>query len=293
MILLDGKSVAGVIRAELRAECEALRQQGYRPPCLGIVLVGNNPASVTYVNNKILACKEVGIETKLCKFESSISQSELLRVIHGLNVNNEVDGFIVQLPLPFHINEPLIASSIAYNKDVDGLSPENMGRILQGLPGIVSATPKGIRELLRRYDIPTDGKRITIIGRSNIVGKPLANLLIQKNDLGNASITMCHSHTRDIKRHCLEAEIIIVAAGQPGLIRSDMVSNGCVVVDVGINRIEDKTSPRGYRLVGDVDFEQVAPKCSYITPVPGGVGPMTIVSLLQNTLQVFYENRNG
>jgi len=287
MTILNGKQIATDIRQELKEEIAALLNQGKRAPKLGIVIVGHNPASETYVSNKMKACAEVGIQAEKIAFEDTISEAELLREVKKLNEDATIDGFIVQLPLPKHIDEQRITSAIDYRKDVDGLTPENVGRAAKGLPCIVSATPRGIRTLLSRYDIPTDGKHVVVIGRSNIVGKPMATLLMQKHERGNATVTLCHSHTAHLKEICLSADIIIVAAGKPGLLTEDMVSEGATVVDVGITRVEDPQSPKGYRLSGDVDFEKVAPKCAYITPVPGGVGPMTIVSLLQNTLQAY------
>lgn len=290
MTILNGKQIAAEIRSELKAQIAALLSQGQRAPKLGIVIVGHNPASETYVANKIKACAEVGIEPVKIAYEDTISEQELLAEVHKLNSDTSMDGFIVQLPLPKHIDEQAITSAIDYHKDVDGLTPENVGRAAKGLPCIVSATPRGIRELLSRYDITTDGKHIVVIGRSNIVGKPMATLLMQKHERGNATVTLCHSHTAHLKEICLSADIIIVAVGHPGLLTADMVSEGATVIDVGITRVEDPSAERGYRLAGDVDFEQVAPKCAYITPVPGGVGPMTIVSLLQNTLQAYSLN---
>ncbi len=300
MTLLDGKQIAATIRAELRAEIDALRQAGRRVPRLGIVIVGHNPASETYVANKIKACQEVGFEAERIALEADISEADLLREVHRLNADPAIDGFIVQLPLPAHICESTILSAIDYRKDVDGLTPENVGRTVQGLPSIVSATPRGIRELLARYNIPTAGRHVVVIGRSNIVGKPVAMLLMQRpylslpgmsaSSLGDATDTICHSKTQDLPAICRTADIIIVAAGSPGLLTAEMVRPGTTVIDVGINRIDDPASPRGYRLVGDVDFPAVSPLCNYITPVPGGVGPMTIVSLLQNTLQAYHEH---
>lgn len=287
MVILDGKEIARQIRAELRAETDALRAAGRRMPSLGIVIVGHNPASETYVANKMKACAEVGINAVRIAFEADISEQELLHEVYRLNADPAIDGFIVQLPLPVHISEQRITSAIDYHKDVDGLTPENVGRTTLGLPSIVSATPRGIRELLSRYRIDTDGKHIVVIGRSNIVGKPMANLLVQKQTGGNATVTLCHSRTRHLRDICLTADIIIVAVGQPHLLTADMVRDGVVVVDVGINRVEDPACAKGYRLVGDVDFEAVSRKAAFITPVPGGVGPMTIVSLLQNTMQAY------
>lgn len=296
-MILDGKQIAQTIRAEIREQISAMRAKGLRAPKLAIVIVGNNPASETYVANKMKACAEVGVEALKIAYDAGISENTLLTEVHRLNNDPSIDGFIVQLPLPDHINESTILSAIDYRKDVDGLTPANVGRTVQGLPSIVSATPRGIRELLARYQISTEGKHVVVIGRSNIVGKPIAMLLMQRPylslpgmsaaSLGDATVTICHSKTRDLKAICLTADIIIVAAGCPNLLTADMVRDGVVVIDVGINRIDDPAAPRGYRLVGDVDFEHVAPKASYITPVPGGVGPMTIVSLLQNTLQAY------
>jgi methylenetetrahydrofolate dehydrogenase (NADP+)/methenyltetrahydrofolate cyclohydrolase len=301
MTLLDGKQIAATIRAELRAEIDALHASGRRVPRLGIVIVGHNPASETYVANKIKACQEVGFQAERIALEADISEADLLREVHRLNTDPAIDGFIVQLPLPTHINESTILSAIDYRKDVDGLTPENVGRTVQGLPSIVSATPRGIRELLARYNIPTAGRHVVVIGRSNIVGKPVAMLLMQRpylslpgmsaSSLGDATVTICHSKTQDLPAICRTADIIIVAAGSPGLLTADMVRPGTTVIDVGINRVEipnaNANAKAKYRLVGDVDFPAVAPLCNYITPVPGGVGPMTIVSLLQNTLQAY------
>lgn len=296
-MILDGKQIAQTIRAEIREQISAMSAKGLRAPKLAIIIVGNNPASETYVANKMKACAEVGVEALKIAYDDGISENTLLTEVHRLNNDPSIDGFIVQLPLPDHINESTILSAIDYRKDVDGLTPANVGRTVQGLPSIVSATPRGIRELLARYQISTEGKHVVVIGRSNIVGKPIAMLLMQRPylslpgmsaaSLGDATVTICHSKTRDLKAICLTADIIIVAAGCPNLLTADMVRDGVVVIDVGINRIDDPAAPRGYRLVGDVDFEHVAPKASYITPVPGGVGPMTIVSLLQNTLQAY------
>lgn len=290
MILLDGKKVAAGKRAELRETIAQLQAAGKRAPKLAIVIVGHNPASETYVANKIKACGEVGIEAEKIAFEADITEQQLLAEVSRLNHDAAIDGFIVQLPLPEHISETTIMSAIDRRKDVDGLTPENVGRTVQGLPSIISATPRGIRELLAYYQIQTEGRHVVVIGRSNIVGKPIAMLLMQRPylslprmsaaSLGDATVTICHSKTRNLKSICLTADIIIVAAGCPKLLTADMVKEGVTIIDVGINRVDGK-------LVGDVDFENVAPKAAYITPVPGGVGPMTIVSLLQNTLQAY------
>lgn len=299
-MILDGKQIAQQIRAELREGVQTVSAQGLRVPKLAVIIVGHNPASETYVANKIKACEEVGIASERIALEADITEEQLLAEVNRLNNDPSVDGFIVQLPLPEHISETTIMSAIDYRKDVDGLTPENVGRTVQGLPSIISATPRGIRELLARYQIPTEGKHVVVIGRSNIVGKPIAMLLMQRPylslpgmsaaSLGDATVTICHSKTRDLAAICRTADIIIVAAGCPKLLTADMVKEGATIIDVGINRIDDPTSPKGYRLVGDVDFEHVAPKAAYITPVPGGVGPMTIVSLLQNTLQAYHEH---
>ena len=299
-MILDGKQIAQQIRAELREDVQTVSTQGLRVPKLAVIIVGHNPASETYVANKIKACEEVGIASERIALEADITEEQLLAEVNRLNNDPSVDGFIVQLPLPEHISETTIMSAIDYRKDVDGLTPENVGRTVQGLPSIISATPRGIRELLARYQIPTEGKHVVVIGRSNIVGKPIAMLLMQRPylslpgmsaaSLGDATVTICHSKTRDLAAICRTADIIIVAAGCPKLLTADMVKEGATIIDVGINRIDDPTSPKGYRLVGDVDFEHVAPKAAYITPVPGGVGPMTIVSLLQNTLQAYHEH---
>lgn len=299
-MILDGKKIAADIRAELREQIRSLVAKGQRAPKLAVVIVGHNPASETYVANKMKACAEVGIESERIAFEADITEQDLLTEVLRLNNDPTIDGFIVQLPLPEHISETTIMSAIDRRKDVDGLTPENVGRTVQGLPSLVSATPKGIRELLARYAIQTEGKHVVVIGRSNIVGKPIAMLLMQRPylslpgmsaaSLGDATVTICHSKTQDLKSICLTADIIIVAAGCPKLLTAEMVKEGAVIIDVGINRIDDASVPRGYHLVGDVDFENVAPKAAYITPVPGGVGPMTIVSLLQNTLQAYNEH---
>ena len=291
-MILDGKKIATEIRSELKTSIQAILAAGKRAPKLAVVLVGHNPASETYVANKLKACAEVGIEAERISYEEGISEQTLLNEVHRLNNDPAIDGFIVQLPLPEHINETRILSAINRHKDVDGLTPENVGRTIQGLPSLVSATPRGIRELLARYNIQTEGRHVVVIGRSNIVGKPVAMLLMQRPyltlpgmsaaSLGDATVTICHSKTRDLASICRTADIIIVAAGCPKLLTAEMVREGAVVIDVGINRVDGK-------LVGDVDFENVSKKASFITPVPGGVGPMTIVSLLQNTLQAYNE----
>ena len=289
-MIIDRKKVAAEKREQLRMQISGLREQGFRAPRLAIVIVGHNPASETYVANKIKACSEVGIEVERIAFEQTIKERQLLAEIRRLNRDKSVDGFIVQLPLPEHISEAKVLTTIDFRKDVDGLTPMSMGRCVQGLPAIPSATPAGIRELLRYYDISTEGRHVVVIGRSNIVGKPMAIMLMQRPylslpgmtaaSMGNATDTVCHSKTRRLGAICRTADIIIVAAGSPKLLKANMVKPGAVVIDVGINRVDG-------RLVGDVDFENVAVKASFITPVPGGVGPMTIVSLLNNTIQAY------
>ena len=282
--LLDGKAISAQIKAEIAQEVAALKAAGKRAPHLAAVLVGHDGGSETYVASKIKSCQEVGFASSLIRLDESVTQEELLAKVEELNQNPEVDGFIVQLPLPKHIDEQTIIEAVDYRKDVDGFHPINVGRLSIGIPGFVSATPKGILELLDRYRIPTDGKHVVVLGRSNIVGKPVAQLLMQKSNPGNATVTVCHSRTHNLKEICLQADIIIAAIGVPEFLKGDMVRPGAVVIDVGTSRVPDASRKSGFRLTGDVDFGQVAPKCSYITPVPGGVGPMTIASLLQNTL---------
>lgn len=284
MILIDGKATADSIKAEIAAEVENILQSGGKRPHLAAILVGNDGASMTYVGHKESACKRVGFDSTVIRYDESISQKELLDKISEINNNPLIDGLIVQLPLPKHIDEQKVIESIDPKKDVDGFHPVNVGKMVLGLPSFVSATPAGILELLVRYGIETSGKNCVIIGRSNIVGKPMANLLSLKAKPGDCTVTICHSRTKNLKEHTLNADIIIAALGIPGFLKGDMVKEGAVVIDVGITRVEADTKT-GFRLAGDVLFEEVAPKCSYITPVPGGVGPMTIISLLKNTLR--------
>ena len=303
MIVLDGKKVAAEKRAKLREFLTFCKAKGVRMPKLAIVIVGHNPASETYVANKMKACAEVGIEAEKIAFEADITERQLLTEIRKLNRDKSVDGFIVQLPLPEHISEAKVLTTIDYRKDVDGLTPMSIGRSVQGLPAIPSATPSGIRTLLEYYQIPTAGKHVVVIGRSNIVGKPMALMLMQRPylslpsvsaaALGDATVTVCHSKTQDLAAICRTADIIIVAAGCPGLLTAEMVKPGATVIDVGINRVEDPASPRGYKLVGDVDFEHVSQVAGAISPVPGGVGPMTIASLLSNVVAVHDMNVPG
>ena len=284
MTIIDGKQTAETIMREISREVSAMTAQGERPPHLVAVLVGDNPASVTYVGNKVKACLRCGFKSSVVNLPADIDEDTLLSKIEALNNDETVDGFIVQLPLPPQISERKVIEMIDYRKDVDGFSPVNVGRMALGLTGLYAATPSGILELFRRYNINTEGANCVVIGRSNIVGRPMAELMMQKALPGNATVTVCHSRSRDIKKYCRDADIIIAAIGQPGFVKADMVKDGAVVIDVGITRVDDSSQQKGYRLCGDVDFENVAPKCSFITPVPGGVGPMTIVSLMRNTL---------
>ena len=284
MILLDGKQTADQVKLEIAEKVKSIVEQGGKRPHLAAILVGTDGASQTYVGHKEKACAQVGFKSTLLRFDSTITQEFLISEIKKINEDKDIDGLIVQLPLPKHIDEQAIIEAIDPKKDVDGFHPENVGRMVIGLPSFVSATPDGIMELLARYEIDTKGKHCVILGRSNIVGRPMSNLLSQKSSPGDCTVTMCHSRTKDIKSHTLQADIIVAALGVPEFLKGDMVKEGAVVIDVGITRVEADTKT-GFRLVGDVKFDEVAPKCSYITPVPGGVGPMTIVSLLKNTLK--------
>jgi methylenetetrahydrofolate dehydrogenase (NADP+)/methenyltetrahydrofolate cyclohydrolase len=283
MTLIDGKQTAATIKAEIKQEVEDIVSKGGKRPHLAAILVGHDGGSETYVRNKVLACEACGFQSTLLRFEDDITEEQLLAEVDKLNNDASVDGFIVQLPLPKHISEQKVIEAIDYRKDVDGFHPINVGRMAIGLPCYISATPKGILELLRRYEIPTSGKKCVILGRSNIVGKPMAQLMMQKQ-YGDATVTVCHSRSKTLKEECLQADIIIAAIGQPAFLKADMVKQGAVVIDVGTTRVPDATKKSGFRLQGDVDFENVAPLCSYITPVPGGVGPMTICMLMLNTL---------
>lgn len=284
MTLIDGKQTAASIKADIAEQVEKLIEAGGKRPHLAAILVGHDGGSETYIANKVKACKECGFKSTLLRFEDTITQQELLQEVDRLNNDADVDGFIVQLPLPAHIDEQKVIEAIDYRKDVDGFHPVNVGRLAIGLPCFISATPRGILELLRHYNIKTSGKKCVILGRSNIVGKPMAQLMMQKN-YGDATVTVCHSHSATLKEECRQADIIIAAIGQPEFVTADMVKPGAVVIDVGTTRVPDSTRPKGFRLTGDVKFDEVAPKCSYITPVPGGVGPMTICSLMINTLK--------
>ena len=283
MQIIDGKATAAGIKAEIAAEVQNIVAQGGKRPHLAAILVGHDGGSETYVCNKVQACEQCGFLSTLIRYEADVTEDELLLCIEKLNHDATVDGFIVQLPLPPHIDEQKIIMAIDYRKDVDGFHPINVGRMAIGLPCFVSATPLGIMTLLRRYQIKTSGKKCVVLGRSNIVGKPMAQLMAQKA-YGDATVTICHSHTQDIAAECRQADVIIAAIGQPGFVTGDMVKEGAVVIDVGTTRVADATRKSGFRLSGDVCFDAVAPKCSYITPVPGGVGPMTICSLMKNTL---------
>lgn len=287
--LLDGKATSQAIKQEIASEVAQMLAEGKKAPHLVAILVGHDGGSETYVAAKIKTCAEVGFRSSLIRFEDDVTEEELLATIAKLNADDDVTGFIVQLPLPKHIDEQRVIEAVDPKKDVDGFHPINVGRMSIGLPCFVSATPKGIVELLRRNDIDTRGKHCVVLGRSNIVGKPMASLLLHKGNPGDCTITVCHSRTPNIKEHCLQADIIVAALGVPGFVTADMVKPGAVIVDVGTTRVEDATKKAGWRLAGDVCFDEVAPLCSAITPVPGGVGPMTIVSLMLNTLQAAKE----
>lgn len=284
MQLIDGKAVSTAIKEEIAQEVADIVAHGGKRPHLAAILVGHDGGSETYVKNKVLACEQCGFTSTLIRFEEDVTEQELLNQVEKLNNDADVDGFIVQLPLPRHISEQKVIEAIDYRKDVDGFHPINVGRMSIGLPCYISATPNGILQLLKYYNIETSGKKCVVLGRSNIVGKPMAQLMMQKRNPGDATVTICHSHTKNLKEECLQADIIIAALGQPAFVTADMVKPGVVVIDVGTTRVPDATRKNGFRLQGDVDFQNVAEKCSYITPVPGGVGPMTICSLMKNTL---------
>ena len=284
MQIIDGKAIAATIKKEIAQQVEQILSAGGKRPHLAAILVGHDGGSETYVANKVRACEECGFTSTLIRYKEDVTEEQLLAKVHELNNDADVDGFIVQLPLPRHIDEQKVTEAIDYRKDVDGFHPVNAGRLSIGLPCFLSATPNGIMELLRRYNIDTKGKKCVVLGRSNIVGKPVASLMMQKQIPGDATVTVCHSHTANIAEECRNADIIIAALGQPHFVKEDMVKEGAVIIDVGTTRVPDSTRKSGFRLCGDVDFDNVAHKCSYITPVPGGVGPMTIVSLMKNTL---------
>jgi methylenetetrahydrofolate dehydrogenase (NADP+)/methenyltetrahydrofolate cyclohydrolase len=285
MTLLDGKKTSEAIQQEIAAEVADIRAQGGKVPHLAAILVGNDGGSVTYVNNKVLACERVGFGSTLIRYDDDVTEEELLHKIQELNEDDEIDGFIVQLPLPGHVNTQKVLEAVNPKKDVDGFHPANVGRMVAGLSSFLPATPYGILQLIERYQIETKGKHCVVIGRSNIVGSPMSILMAKAAYPGNATVTLCHRNTDNLAYHTRQADIIIAAVGIPGLITADMVKEGAVVIDVGTTRVPDATRKSGFRLRGDVDFENVAPKCSYITPVPGGVGPLTIAMLLKNTLR--------
>ena len=284
MTLIDGKAISEQIKQEIAAEVAEMISKGSKRPHLAAILVGHDGGSETYVANKVKACEVCGFKSSLIRFEEDVTEEELLAKVEQLNKDEDVDGFIVQLPLPKHISEQRVIEAIDYRKDVDGFHPINVGRLSIGLPCYISATPNGILELLKRYHIETQGKKCVVLGRSNFVGKPMASLMMQKAYPGDATVTVCHSRSVNLIEECREADIIIAALGQPEFVKENMVKEGAVVIDVGTTRVPDATRKSGFKLTGDVDFAKVAPKCSFITPVPGGVGPMTIVSLMKNTL---------
>jgi methylenetetrahydrofolate dehydrogenase (NADP+)/methenyltetrahydrofolate cyclohydrolase len=285
MQLIDGKKISAEIKSEIALEVEKMKAMGYKAPHLAAVLVGHDGASETYVAGKVKSCGEVGFKSTLIRYEEDVTESILLKTVHDLNEDKDIDGFIVQLPLPRHISEQKVIEAIDPRKDVDGFHPVNVGRLVLGLPAFISATPAGIMELIRRYEIQTAGKRCVVVGRSNIVGKPVSILMSQKAYPGDATVTVCHSRTQNPGDIIRESDIIIAALGKPEFVRADMVKEGAVVIDVGITRVKSDQTKSGWKLIGDVKFDEVSPKCSYITPVPGGVGLMTVVSLLKNTLK--------
>jgi len=283
MQILDGKKAAQAIKDELKLDVAQLAAEGKKVPHLAAILVGNNGASETYVAAKVKSCEEVGFKSTLIRFEEDISEMKLLEKIEELNSDPDVDGILVQLPLPKHISDEQVINTVHPDKDVDGFHPESVGRMVQGLPAFIAATPYGIMLLLEHYKIDTKGKHAVVVGRSNIVGRPMSVLLSSNSPYGNCTVTICHSHTKNLKEICLQADIIVAALGRPEFVTEDMVKDGAVVIDVGITRVIDTSKKSGFKLKGDVDYENVAPKCSWITPVPGGVGPMTIGALMKNT----------
>lgn len=290
MQILDGKSCASAYKERISAEVSAGISLGKRKPHLAAVLVGNDGASETYVASKVKTCKEIGFESTLIRFSETVSESELIATVDKLNADNSLDGILVQLPLPKHINADEVTLRIDPSKDVDGFHPGSLGRMMLGLPGFVPATPKGIMMLLEHYKIDTSGMHAVVIGRSNIVGTPMSVLLSRNQNPGNCTVTLCHSKTPDLKSFTLQADIVVAALGRPEFLKADMVKPGAIVIDVGITRVEDATSPKGYKILGDAEFQPLAAKCSWITPVPGGVGAMTIAALMQNTLEAWKRN---
>ncbi len=291
MQLLDGKLVSAAVKEEIKQQAILHKNNGGKQPHLAAILVGNNGASETYVASKVKNCSDVGFKSSLVRLEENVSETELLATIEQLNTNADVDGILVQLPLPKHIHEEKIINAISPEKDVDGFHPVNIGKLVLGLPSFIPATPFGIMLLLKHYTINTAGKHAVVIGRSNIVGRPMSILLSQNTEPGNCTVTLCHSKTKNLKELCLQADIIVAALGKPGFLTADMVKENAVVIDVGITRVKDERKKSGFAIKGDVDFENVAPKCSYITPVPGGVGLMTIGALLMNTLNAVTKNK--
>ena len=285
MEIIDGKAVASVLKTKMAAEVAIRKTTGLKVPHLAAILVGNNGSSETYVANKIKACKEVGFFSSTFRYPDTITENDLLEVINQINNNDDIDGFIVQLPLPKHIAENKVINSIKPSKDVDGFHPENTGRMIKNLPCYIAATPYGILKLIEHYKIETKGKHCVVVGRSNIVGSPISILMSRDTYPGNCTVTLCHSKTQNLSEYTSKADILIIALGKPGFVNADMVKQGAVVIDIGLTRVEDKTKKSGFSLKGDVNYDEVAPKCSFITPVPGGVGPMTIVALLENTLK--------
>ncbi len=292
MQILDGKQLSIQLQEEIAAAVEQFKKEGKKTPHLAAVLVGDNPASQTYVNSKIKACKTVGFKSTLVRFNSNVAESELISAVQTLNNDDDVDGILVQLPLPEHVNEAKITDSISPLKDVDGFHPVNIGRMVKGLPAHLPATPYGILLLLERFKIETRGKNCVVVGRSNIVGTPVSILLSRNTNPGNCTVTLAHSKTLNLPEICRQADLLVAAIGRPDFIKADWVKEGAVVIDVGINRVEDSSRKSGFRLKGDVDFDTVAPKCSFITPVPGGVGPLTIAALLMNTLHAVQSKNN-
>jgi len=284
MIILDGKQTSATLKEEIKTEVSKIKSSGGKIPHLAVILVGHDGGSETYVASKVKACEQVGFKSSLIRYEEEVTETELLNKIQQLNNDNDVDGFIIQLPLPKHIDEQKVLEAIDYCKDVDGFHPINAGRLMLGLPAFIPATPMGIMTLLKRYKVPTDGKHCVVIGRSHIVGRPMSVLMSNKANPGNATVTLCHSHTPNLKEITLQADIIIAALGKPKFLKGDMVKDGVVIIDVGVTRLPSDKTKSGWKLYGDVDFDEVSPKASFITPVPGGVGPMTIASLLQNAL---------
>jgi len=293
MTIIDGKKISDEIKAELKTKIEKNKSEGFGVPGLAAILVGDDPASQVYVNSKRKACEKIGMKSVVEILPADTTQEKLIEVVRKYNVDNNFNGILVQLPLPSHISEQKVIETILPEKDVDGFHPINVGKLVIGLETFFPCTPYGIVELLKRYKIDTNGKHVVVVGRSNIVGKPIANMLLQKNEFANAIVTVVHSAAKDISQYTKEADILIAAIGKPNFITSEMVKNGVVVIDVGINRIEDSTKKKGYRIVGDVDFDSVSSKASYITPVPGGVGRMTIAMLLQNTYNAFLKQKEN